>query len=270
MFYVKSNDGTKLAVYDPNPQGKWAIVLIHGWPLSHKMYEYQEELLLNCGFRVVTMDLRGYGNSDAPRCGYYYDQMARDIYNVIKALRLKSFILCGFSMGGAIALRYMNCYQGYGVYKLILIAAAAPSWTQREGYPYGIPREKADEFICQAAADRPQLCHNFAHEMLFASPHSEPLKNWFEDIALSASGIATIQSAYALRDEDGREDLKAVHVPTAIFAGAKDQVVLKELTDYQHREIANSKLYVLENSAHGVFYDELDRFNECFLEFINE
>ena len=40
MQYIKSNDGTKIAVYDYNPKGKQTIFLIHGWPLSHKIYEY--------------------------------------------------------------------------------------------------------------------------------------------------------------------------------------------------------------------------------------
>ena len=66
MFYVRSTDGIKIAVYDYNPFGEETVVLIHGWPLSHLMYEYQTELLCRQGYRVVTLDLRGFGNSDTP------------------------------------------------------------------------------------------------------------------------------------------------------------------------------------------------------------
>ena len=41
MYYITSNDKTKIAIFDLNPKGKKTIVLIHGWPLSHKMFEYQ-------------------------------------------------------------------------------------------------------------------------------------------------------------------------------------------------------------------------------------
>ena len=131
MQYIKSNDGIKIAVYDYNPKGKQTFFLIHGWPLSHKIYEYQISLLTNCGFRVVAVDLRGFGKSDTPACGYTYNQMAADIFSVVQRLKLRNFILVGFSMGGAIALRYMNIYKGFGVCKLILLSAAAPCFAQR-------------------------------------------------------------------------------------------------------------------------------------------
>lgn len=264
MYFVKVSDDVNIAVYDYNPKGKKTVVLIHGWPLSNLMYEYQLEMLLSCDYRVVTMDLRGFGNSDVPSCGYSYDQMADDIYRVVCALRLNRFVLTGFSMGGAIVLRYMRKYQGYGVDRLILLAAAAPCWTQREGFPYGLTREYVNSLIRLACTDRPKLVWEFSHEQLFASCQSEQIKNWFEDIALSASGIGTVQAAISLRDEDGRSDLAAVKVPTVIIHGVKDVVVSNQLAEYQHRAISGSCLYQLENSGHGIVYDELERFNDLF------
>ncbi len=126
MYYITSNDGTKIAVYDYNPQATQTIFLIHGWPLSHQIFEYQINLLTDCGYRVVAVDLRGFGKSDTPVCGYSYNQMSDDIYQIVRQLRLENFILTGFSMGGAITLRYMNSYRGFGVCKLILLSAAAP------------------------------------------------------------------------------------------------------------------------------------------------
>ncbi len=264
MNYLRSTEGTKIAVYEWNPWGKETVFLVHGWPLSHKIYEYQVELLVNFGYHVVAIDLRGFGRSDAPAFGYGYDQMAEDIYQVVCALRLQNFTLVGFSMGGAIALRYMRIFRGCGVKKLILLAAAAPSWTQRPGYPYGLTRESVDQLIELASTDRPQLCENFSRQ-LFASPQTEAAIDWFRQIALSASGIGTIQAAISLRDEDGRADLCAVHVPTAIIHGAKDEVVSNDLVRIQHEEISDSQLYTLENSGHGIMYDELEAFNRYFL-----
>ena len=85
------------------------------------MYEYQERLLLEHGFRVVTMDLPGFGRSDAPACGYSYDCLSDAVYAVVKSLGLCRFVLVGFSMGGAIVLRYMRRHRGYGVRKLALL-----------------------------------------------------------------------------------------------------------------------------------------------------
>lgn len=265
MRYVKAKDGTRIAVYDYNPGGKKTVFLVHGWPLSHKMYEYQIELLTQCGCRVVAVDLRGFGAADTPASGYSYNTMASDLHCVVQALNLSRFTLVGFSMGGAIALRYMGRYKGQGVKRLILLAAAAPSWVRRPGFPYGLSREAVDNLIQLARTDRPQLAYQFSHTQLFASPQSEAAKDWFEDIALSASGLGTVQAAISLRDEDVCADLKAVHVPAVIIHGAKDSVVSSDLALAQHQGIPGSRLYTLENSGHGITYDELERFNALFL-----
>lgn len=265
MFYITCSDNVKTAVYNFDCGGAHTVFLVHGWPLSHKMYEYQIEKLIAHGYRVVTLDLRGFGDSDTPGCGYSYDRMAMDIYEIIMALRLSDITLTGFSMGGAVVLRYMNNYQGYGVKQLMLLSAAAPSWTKRPGYPYGLTREYVDELIEQARTDRPKLAYEFSHNQLFACPQSEAAKNWFEDIALSASGIGTVKAAISLRDEDGRRDLASVKVPTTIIHGAKDTVVSSDLVIIQNKSIKGSRLFTLSNSGHGITYDELEKFNEVFI-----
>lgn len=265
MYYIKSTDGTKIAVYDYNPQGKQTVFFIHGWPLSHQIFEYQINLLTDRGYRVVAVDLRGFGKSDTPVCGYTYDQISADIFQVVRRLCLKRFVLVGFSMGGAIALRYMNCYNGFGVCRLILLSAAAPCFAQRPDFPYGKPVQEVNDLINLAKTDRPQLCQNFSRQ-LFACPHSDAVINWFKDIALSASGIGTIKSAVALRDEDGRNDFCCVHVPTYIIHGDKDVIVSKELAEIQHKCISGSKLITLPDSGHGIVYDQLETFNAIFMD----
>lgn len=260
MYYIKSNDGTKIAVYDYNPQGKQIIFLIHGWPLSHKIFEYQINLFTSHGYRVVAVDLRGFGRSDTPAGGYSYNQMSADIFQVVRQLGLKRFILVGFSMGGAIALRYMNRYNGFGVCRLILLSAAAPCFTQRPGFPYGKTVQEVNDLISLAETDRPELCLNFSKQ-LFACPHSDAVIDWFRDIALSASGIGTIKCGIALRDEDGRDDFRCVHVPTCIIHGGKDIIVSRELAEIQHENICGSKLINLPDSGHGIMYDQLEKFN---------
>lgn len=267
MHYVTSTDGTKIAVYDYNPQGKQTIFLIHGWPLSHQIFEYQINLLTDCGYRVVAVDLRGFGRSDTPACGYTYDQMSTDVFQVVRQLSLKNFILVGFSMGGAIALRYMNCYNGYGVCRLILLSAAAPCFAKKPNFPCGKPLQEVNGLIELAETDRPQLCLNFSRQ-LFACPHSDAVVDWFRDIALSASGIGTIKCAIALRDEDLQMDLCRVHVPTYIIHGAKDVIVSNGLAQIQHESICGSKLITLADSGHGIVYDQLEKFNSVFMDSI--
>ena len=269
MLFVKSDNNVKIAVEDLSCKSKRAIVMVHGWPLNNKIYEYQKNLLVEQGWRVVTLDLRGFGKSDAPTWGYSYNQMATDLYHVVSRLNLSNFVLAGFSMGGAIVLRYLGLYNGYGVSKLILLAAAAPSFTKRCDFPYGNSKQDIDQLICQIKSDRPKFAADFTQK-LFVSPKSPQVLDWLKEISLAASPIATIQTAIALREEDGREDLKKVCVPTAIFHGMKDMIVPFELGLIQHKEIENSLLYAFENSGHGIFYDELESFNQYFLSFLEK
>ena len=147
MFYIQSNDCTKLAVYDYNPHGSRTIILVHGWPLSHKMFEYQIPTLLQYDYRIVTMDIRGFGQSDESTCGYDYNQLATDLFSIIHQMNLYNFALLGFSMGGAIVTRYMCLYQGYGVSKLCLLDAAVPTYCQSPQNPYGQSVQDTDKLI---------------------------------------------------------------------------------------------------------------------------
>ncbi|MFR5071144.1 MAG: alpha/beta fold hydrolase [Bianqueaceae bacterium] len=132
-------------------------------------------------------------------CGYEYDRLSDDVFQVIQALRLSRFVLVGFSMGGAIVLRYMRRHQGFGVCRLALLGAAAPRYTCCPGFPYGVPRSTVESLIALSQTDRPQQAQDFSRQLL-ACPHSDAIKDWFRDLALEASGIGTVKTAYALRD----------------------------------------------------------------------
>lgn len=97
MFYVCSH-GVKIAVYDPNPHGRETVLLLHGWPMTHDLFEYQTGPLIQAGYRPVLLDLRGFGKSDAPALGYTYDDMAADLRSVIQTLHLSGVILVGYGM----------------------------------------------------------------------------------------------------------------------------------------------------------------------------
>ena len=267
MYYVSVERGVRLAVYDVNPEGKRTVLMIHGWPLNHKMFEYQLDLLPKLGFRCVTVDLRGFGRSDAPWEGYDYDRMADDLYEVIRVVGAPEMTLAGFSMGGAIAVRYMARHRGYKVSKLALLSAAVPSFVRREGFPYGTTVEAVNSLIAQIARDRPQALADFGKNF-FASEISEPFRNWFQSLNLSGPGYSTIKTAETLRDADLRPDLGLIRVPTGIFHGVLDKICPYDFALVMNREIRDSKLYRFDHSGHAIFYDELEKFNREFSGFL--
>lgn len=63
MLYIKTSDNIWLAVEDINPQGFKTVVLVHGWPISQDMYEYQKNVLNDYRYRIISYDIRGLGDS---------------------------------------------------------------------------------------------------------------------------------------------------------------------------------------------------------------
>ena len=114
-------------VQDVNPgPGSKTVFFVHGWPLNHQMYQYQLNVLPEHGFRCIAMDIRGNGQSDKPWTGYTYDRLADDIAIVLEALQVENATLVGFSVGGALSIRYMSRYNGRRISKLALIDAVSP------------------------------------------------------------------------------------------------------------------------------------------------
>jgi pimeloyl-ACP methyl ester carboxylesterase len=94
------------------------VVLIHEWPLDNEMYEYQYQYLVEKGFRVIGISLRGFGKSDRPYGKYDFDTFSDDIKVVLEKLKIENATLGGFSMGNAVKLHFVAKYNGAHISKL--------------------------------------------------------------------------------------------------------------------------------------------------------
>ena len=264
--YIEVEPNVHLHITDGG-EGK-TIVLIPGWPLSDEMYEYQYNDLINHNFRVIGITLRGFGRSSKPYGLYNYDVHALDIKRVLDQLDIENAILCGFSMGGAIAVHYVSLYGSTRVSKLVLAGAATPSWTQREDFPYNIPKTDVDDLIALNNSDRPTLLSNFAK--IFSATETSLNKgigNWLTAINLSASSYATGKCLMALRDTDLRYDLKKIKMPTLILHGKKDKICSYDLAEQTKKLIPGAELVPFEHSGHSLFLEETEKFNSELIKF---
>jgi len=268
-YYVKVEPNVKIYVEDLNDEGKKTILFLHGWPGSHKLFEYQFDQLSKMGYRCIGIDTRGFGNSDKPYSGYDYDTLADDVRRVIDTLGLHDITLAGHSTGGAIAIRYMARHKGYGVSKLALFAAAAPSLIKRPNFPYGLDKETVLQIIDGTNTDRPKMLQGFG-DIFFYQQITEAFKEWFFQLGLQAAGWATAAIANTWLNEVLFSDLEAIKVPTLIIHGIHDKVVPFELGQVQEQNIRNSKLLPFEYSGHASFYDQREKFNEELVKFIEE
>lgn len=267
--YVEVEKNVKLHVTDLG-EGS-TVVLIHGWPLSDAMYEYQYQYLVKKGYRVVGISLRGFGKSDKPYGKYDYNVYADDIKVVLDKLDIKDATLGGFSMGGAISIHYVAKYNAAHIGKLVVFGAAAPIWTKRADYPFGFTKETVNELIQLSVTNRPQLLENFG-KIFGATETALPsgVGNWLGAINLEASPYATTQSLIALRETDLRSELSDIKIPTAIFHGVKDKICEFALAEQMQKGIKNSYIVRFENSGHGLFIEELEKFNTELVKFLEK
>lgn len=263
---VRVQAGVNLFVNDINPAGKKTIIFLHGWPADYRLFEYQYNVLPKQGFRCIGIDIRGFGHSDKPWSGYSYDCLSDDLFQVIRQLKLCNVTLLGHSTAGAIAIRYMARHKGYGVSKLVLCAAAAPSLIQSPALPDGQPAEVVDTIIKGAYTDRPQMLRDFG-DRFFHTKVTPSLSDWLFDMGLRAASWSTIAIAKDWLVENTFSDMSKICVPTLIMHGIYDKVCPYALGEVQHAEIRGSKLIPFENSGHGLFYDEIEKFNLELAEF---
>src|ERR1041384_6054745 len=102
------------------------VILIHGWPSTSQMWEYQLDELAQAGLRVIAYDRRGFGKSSVPYKAYDYDSLASDLNAFIEELDLNGVVLVGFSMGGGEVVRYLSRYGSARVSKVVLNGAVPP------------------------------------------------------------------------------------------------------------------------------------------------
>ena len=116
-IHVGDENSTPIELYYEDHGAGKPVVLIHGYPLSGASWEKQVAVLLAAGYRVITYDRRGFGQSSKPATGYDYDTFAADLHKLVTKLELKDFALVGFSMGGGEVARYLGKYASKGFRK---------------------------------------------------------------------------------------------------------------------------------------------------------
>ena len=254
------------------------VVLIHGWPLSHEMWEYQMLELPKHGLRAIAYDRRGFGRSSKPWDGYDYDTLADDLKAVLDALDLQDVTLVGFSMGGGEVARYMSRHRGARVARVAFVAAVTPFMLKTEDNPTGVDRSTFDQMIEGLEKDRADFLSTFGQKfygtgMLSAAgvtglSVSDAVLDWTQMLAMRGSLKATIDCVRAFGETDFREDLKQISVPALVIHGEADQTVPIAVGGEQTAKLlAGSEFRRYGGAPHGLFLPQKDKLNRDLINF---
>ena len=275
---VGDENSTPIELYYEDQGSGQPVVLIHGYPLNGHSWEKQTQELLTAGYRVVTYDRRGFGQSSKVGSGYDYDTFSADLNTLLETLDLRDVVLVGFSMGTGELARYVSRYGHERVAKLAFLASLEPFLVQRDDNPEGLPQAAFDEIAAAAKGDRyawyTQFFKNFYNlDETLGSRISEEAVAGSWNVAIKSAPVA----AYAVVPswlEDFRSDVQAVRAagkPTLILHGTKDNILPIDATARRfHAAVPEADYVEVEDAPHGLLLTHADEVNRALKDFLGK
>ncbi|MFJ7215779.1 alpha/beta fold hydrolase [Amycolatopsis sp. NPDC098790] len=258
-----------LAHDDLGPRDGQPVLLVHGHPFDRSLWRPQAEHLAERGHRVVTPDLRGYGDSKSgdsetgdTKTGL--DVFAQDLVELADHLRLASFVLGGLSMGGQIVMQLTKDHPGRVA--ALLLADTFPGLDTQVAKQ---ARYDTADRITEEGMER------YADELL-PKMISKQTRETRPDVEAHVRRMMTHApaegAAAALRGRAERPDytpaLRHIDVPTLVVVGSEDEFTPVADAELIHREIPGSTLVVVEGAGHLPNLERETEFNDALDTFL--
>ncbi|QPD02247.1 MAG: Alpha/beta hydrolase [Candidatus Nitrospira kreftii] len=255
-------NGISIAYHD---QGSgFPIVFLHAFPLSRMMWAPQEAALAQ-DFRIVTLDLRGHGESDAPLWQYTLEQAADDVRGLLDHLAIPHAVFVGLSMGGYILFAFYRRYAER-VKGLVLADTRAQADTAEGKLARFELAQIAYKQGARAIADImiPKLLSP-------ATTQTRPelvqrVRAMIEGNEIS--GIAGDLMAMAARP-DSLPLLDQVSCPTQVIVGELDLPTPPSDAKLMVERIPNARLTIIPGAAHLANLEQPELFNETVRSFVS-
>ncbi|MBB5079090.1 alpha/beta fold hydrolase [Nonomuraea endophytica] len=273
---VGTENSTPVELYYEDQGSGQPVVLIHGYPLDGHSWELQTRELLAAGYRVITYDRRGFGQSSKVGAGYDYDTFAADLNTLLETLDLREVILVGFSMGTGELARYVKNHGHGRVAKLAFLASLEPFLVAADDNPTGVPQKVFDGIIAAARADRYAWFTQFYKD--FYNLDENLGTKISQEVVTASWNTATTSApvaAYAVVPawiEDFRQDVAAVRAagkPSLILHGTSDNILPIDATARPfHQAFPEADYVEVEGAPHGLLWTHAAEVNRALLAFV--
>jgi len=234
------------------------IVLTHGFAGSTKMWIPQVEPLSK-DYQLITYDIRGHGQSDAPsdRALYSWDIAIEDLHQLLVSLGVSNAIVGGLSLGGILSLHYYLKHPE--MTRGLILADTGPGFRNpRSMAEWDQERYKATE-VLEKGGMAAYMASQYASTTYYTTP----------DVMVAHSPIGLSNVNIALQTKQEMVPLEEVKVPTLVIVGASDTNSIPP-ANYMHRKIPNSRLAVIPSAGHGANVDQPEIFNRAILDFLKD
>lgn len=262
-----TDDGVALAFDDTGGDGV-PLVLLHGWGQTREMFRGQRTMA--SGRRVITLDLRGHGESAKPVHGYRVARLARDVHGFITALDVAEVDVLGWSMGASVLWSLMDQFGTDGLGRAIFVdqpaaVVAAPWISAREREETGAILDPAGLYAL-AGAIRDDATGKVTRDFVRSMFGREPDPQLWSFVCAELRSAPREQASTLLVDhagQDWRDLLPRIDLPSLVI-GCVGSHVTPTSQRYIAERVPGARLHVFDgNTAHShfPFLEDPDGFN---------
>lgn len=249
--------------YDATGSGR-PLLLLHGFPLSRRLWQPQLEGLLDAAW-MVAPDLRGHGDTEAPEGPYTMDQLADDAAALLDELGItQPMVVGGLSMGGYVTLAFWRRHP-QRVAGLILAATRAgadlPEGRAARDKAAGTAREQGASAIADAML--PKMLAPLTY-------HDNPaLVEHVRNMMAGTSVTGIVGALQGIRDRpDSTATLAGIDRPSLVIHGADDQFIPPSEAEAMHARLPDSRLELVPGAGHLLNMEQPASFNAAVRTFL--
>jgi pimeloyl-ACP methyl ester carboxylesterase len=238
-----------------------AVVLLHDFPLSRRMWEPQIAPLVAAGYRVIVPDLRGFGESSEAEASYDISVYADDVVALLNYLGIGRAVFGGMSMGGYVLFNLLERFRPR--------AMAAAFFVTRSGADTLVEKARRAEVV---KGDRQQVIDHLAG-LLFAegSMKAQPglvenVKSWMD----STDSHTLTAGLMAMRNRmDYAAPARYLDRPALVVGAALDRSVKPEHSRFLAAALPCCTSRIISGAGHLVNMERPEEFNRCLLDFLD-
>lgn len=248
-----------------------SVVLLHGYPFNRGLWREQAEVLSDSGYRVITPDLRGLGETLLPAgeqaaAATTMDEMARDVAALLEQLEIQRAVVGGLSMGGYVTLSF---YRRFPLHvRALVLADTRPQADTDEARS---SREEQAETILRDGMEA--IADGFLQKAL-APATLAGRADVVARVREMITGTNPQGAAAALRGMAARVDqtdfLPRILAPTLIIVGREDKLTPPQDAELMRREIRGSHLEIINDAAHISNVEQPAPFNRALADFLRK
>ncbi len=260
--YTRTIDGIELALVDRGSGP--VVVMIHGFPLDHSMWNAQIDAL-SAEYRVIVPDLRGFGRSGVTDATVTMERLADDLAGLLDAVAPEERVtLCGLSMGGYVAFQFWRKYAAR-LKALVLCDTRAKNDTPEMA---AARLEMADHVLREGPAPLIEMMMPKLFAERTVNEHPEVV-DALRQVMTSTDrrGIAAAGRGMAQR-EDMTESLGEIACPVQVIVGQLDAISPAEEMRSIAEAIGQAEFVEIAGSGHMSPMEKPAEFNAALLEFL--